>query len=51
MRTLRIERSTSKDPVGFEQCVEKGKIEFVGFCESNVGVFQLIPVTPHLFIE
>ncbi|NXO79912.1 IFT25 protein, partial [Sitta europaea] len=23
VRTLRIERSTSKDPVGFEQCVEK----------------------------
>ncbi|KFV13705.1 Heat shock protein beta-11, partial [Pterocles gutturalis] len=23
VRTLRIERSVSKDPVGFEQCVEK----------------------------
>uniref|UniRef100_A0A803W853 Intraflagellar transport 25 n=1 Tax=Ficedula albicollis TaxID=59894 RepID=A0A803W853_FICAL len=23
VRTLRIERSTSKDPVGFQQCVEK----------------------------
>lgn len=26
VRTLRIERSVSQDPVGFEECIEKGMI-------------------------
>uniref|UniRef100_A0A8C5UBI6 Uncharacterized protein n=1 Tax=Malurus cyaneus samueli TaxID=2593467 RepID=A0A8C5UBI6_9PASS len=40
VRTLRIERSISKDPVGFEQCVEKGKtLEFVGFCGNSVATY------------
>lgn len=44
VRTLRIERSVSKDPVGFEQCIEKGKILTItvkqwGFCGNNVDLF------------
>uniref|UniRef100_A0A663M495 Heat shock protein family B (small) member 11 n=1 Tax=Athene cunicularia TaxID=194338 RepID=A0A663M495_ATHCN len=41
VRTLRIERSVSKDPVGFEQCIEKGKIlKQQGFCGNHVGSFS-----------
>lgn len=41
VRTLRIERSIYKDPVDFEQCVEKGEIlnlKWMGFCGSDVDL-------------
>jgi len=43
VRTLRIERSVSKDPVGFEECIEKGKILNLkqrGFCGNSVIFFS-----------
>uniref|UniRef100_A0A8C3TI10 Heat shock protein family B (small) member 11 n=1 Tax=Catharus ustulatus TaxID=91951 RepID=A0A8C3TI10_CATUS len=35
VRTLRIERSTSKDPEGFQQCIEKGETEFLPEFEAT----------------
>lgn len=44
VRTLRIERSLSEDPVGFEECIEKGMILNLkqwGSCGNNVDPMEI----------
>lgn len=52
MRTLRIERSVSQDPVGFEECIEKGTtldLKQQGFHGDHVGLFSE-SFQPHVYL-
>lgn len=42
VRTLRIEKTTSKEPLDFEQWVEKGVYSCLQYCSEREGVGECL---------